>query len=116
MARFSGIPALPEGNIDDWQAAIIGALKQNVELLTGTRGEVDEASRAILRGEITVASVPSPQFTQLSARGIAVKISNVSVPVIADYVNLIQDVQALSTDVAQLRTTLSALLDQLRSQ
>lgn len=115
MARFSGIPALPEANIDEWQSVIIGALKQNVELLTGTRGETDGVSRALLRGDVDVSDPPNPQFTQLSARGTGVKVSGVSVPTLTDYVNLLRDVQALSTDVAQLRATVSTLLQQLRS-
>lgn len=115
MARFSGIPALPEGNIEEWQTGILGALKQNVELLTGSRGEADGASQALLRGDITVAEVPAPQFTQLSARGAGVTVSGVSVPTINDYTNLLRDVQALSIDVAQLRATVTTLIQQIRS-
>ena len=40
MARFSGIPEIPEGLGQEWAPALIGALKQNVELLAGIRGEV----------------------------------------------------------------------------
>lgn len=115
MSRFSGIPALPESNIDEWQALMLGALKQNVELLVGARGESDGASRAVLRGELDLTSTPAPQFTQLSARGTGVRISNVNVPTLTDYINLLRDVQALSADVAQLRTTVDNLIQQLRS-
>lgn len=114
MARFSGIPALPEGNIDEWQALILNALKQNVELLTGSRGESDGASQALLRGDVSVAPPPAPQFVQLSARGSGVRISNVNVPTLVDYVNLLRDVQTLANDVAQLRSTVTALVQQLR--
>jgi len=115
MARFSGVPALPESNIDEWQTGIIGALKQNVELLTGSRGEVDGASRALLRGDIGVADPAPPQFTQMSARGTGVTLSGVGVPTLNDYVNLLRDVQALSIDVAQLRATVTTLIQQIRS-
>jgi len=114
MARFSGIPALPEGNIDEWQSAVLGPLKQNVELLTGTRGETDGASRALLRGDIDVTAPASMQFASMSARGAGIKVSGVSVPILSDYVNLIQDVQTLGNDVARLRATVDALIQQLR--
>jgi hypothetical protein len=114
MARFSGIPALPEGNIEEWQIAILGPIKQNVELLTGTRGELDGASRALLRGDVDVAAPPASQFVQLSARGVGVTVSGVSVPTLTDYVNLLRDVQALGNDVVRLRATVEALIQQLR--
>lgn len=114
MARFSGIPALPENNIDEWQTAILGPIKQNVELLTGTRGELDGASRALLRGDVDVAPPPASQFIQLSARGAGAKVSGVSVPLLTDYANLLQDVQILGNDVARLRATVEALIQQLR--
>ena len=113
MARFSGIPALPEENVDEWQSLVLGSLKQNVELLTGSRGETDGASRAILRGDLNVAPPPTPQFVQLSARGTGFKVNNVNVPSLTDYVNLLRDVQTLANDVAQLRNTLTALVRQL---
>ena len=39
MARFTAIPAVPQGGITDWQSVLITSVKENVELLTGLRGK-----------------------------------------------------------------------------
>ena len=49
MARFTAIPAVPQGGITDWQSVLITTVKENVELLTGLRGEADLASKAITK-------------------------------------------------------------------
>lgn len=115
MARFTGIPSLSQANIDPWQAAVLEALKENVELLTGTRGEADGASRALLKGQVTTATPAAPQFTALTARGTGITISNAQVPLLADYVSLLRDVQLLANDVARLRATVDTLIQQLRA-
>lgn len=51
MARFSGVPEIPEGLGQDWAPVLLGAMKQNIELLCGIRGEPDSASQALLRGD-----------------------------------------------------------------
>ena len=45
--RFTSVPAVPQGGFTDYQTVLIGAVKENVELLTGLRGEVDTASKAV---------------------------------------------------------------------
>lgn len=115
MARFTGIPSLPQSNIDAWQMSVLGSIKENVELLTGTRGEADGASRALLKGQVTVSQPASPQFTALSARGVGLTISGAQVPSLADYVSLLRDVQLIANDVARLRATVDTLIQQLRA-
>jgi hypothetical protein len=115
MARFTGIPSLPQSNIDAWQMSVLGALKENVELLTGTRGEADGASRALLKGQVSVAQTATPQFVALSARGSGLTISGAQVPSLADYVSLLRDVQLIANDVARLRATVDTLIQQLRA-
>lgn len=115
MARFTGVPSLPQSNIDAWQMSVLGALKENVELLTGSRGEADGASRALLKGQLTVAPPPSPSLTAISARGAGVTISGVQVPTLADYLSLLRDVQLLANDVVRLRATVDTLIQQLRA-
>lgn len=115
MARFTGIPSLPQSNIDAWQMSVLGSLKENVELLTGTRGEADGASRALLKGQVTVSQPSSPQFTALTARGSGLTISGAQVPSLSDYVSLLRDVQLLANDVARLRATVDTLIQQLRA-
>ena len=37
--RYSGIPAVPTTGVDEWQVRMLSAIKENVELLAGIRGE-----------------------------------------------------------------------------
>lgn len=113
MSRFTGIPDLPP-DMSEWEYRVLTALKQNVELLTGARGEVDGASKALVRSDVTVASPPTAQFQGLSARGAGITISGVAVPTLDDYTTLLQDFIRLSQDVAVLRNTLSTLITQLK--
>lgn len=139
MARFSGIPSLPQSGVEEWNLRTLGALKQNVELLTGSRGESDLASKALIRSQFTVGPPPSPSLTSVSQLAVSPNISGltavnvtpvaVGTPVIvADagwtaflsslssggYASA-QDVQRLASDVAQLRSTLNTLIAQLKA-
>lgn len=114
MARFVGIPEIPEQGLDETQFQLLDAMKQNLELVTGTRGETDSASAAVTKGSLTVPSPPAQQMTRISATGAGVTISNVSIPTLTDYGALLQDVQTLATDVANLRATVAILVRQLR--
>jgi hypothetical protein len=114
--RFTGIPALPQSGVDEWNARLLDALKQNVELLTGTRGEVDGASMALLKSSITTSQVTDYNFRGLTAKGAGFNITNVGqVPAYTDYASLLQDVASLARDVAQLRATVNSLINQLRA-
>ena len=114
MARYVGIPAVPIAGVEEWQAQLLTALKENVELLTNARGEPDAASAAINRSSLTVARPATQSMTQVSAQGSGVTISDVAVPLLQDYVSLVRDVQTLSNDVASLRATVDTLIAQLR--
>lgn len=139
MARFSGIPSLPQSGVDEWNLRTLGALKQNVELLTGSRGEADLASKALIRSQFTVNPPPSPSLTSVSQLSIAPNISGITAvnvtpvasgtPVIvanAGWTGFLsslqsggyasaQDVQRLASDVAQLRAVLNTLIAQLKA-
>ena len=114
MARFTGIPDVPQGGANDAQNRVLEAIKQNVELLAGIRGEADGASAAILKSQVAVKAVPPPVFQGSTAQGGGFTIANVQVPSITDHVALIRDVQALAQDVASLRSVVAALITQLR--
>lgn len=114
MARFTGIPDIPQGNIDEWQYRTLDAIKQNVELLAGIRGETDGASAAILRSAVTTRAPTSSNFQALSARGSGFTISGVQVVALEDYTLLLRDFQALAQDVADLRATVASLINQIR--
>ena len=69
MATFYPIPAIPTSGVEDWKIRTLGALKQNVELLVGTRGEFDNASRAVLKSVVTLCEIPEMNFTSASSIG-----------------------------------------------
>ena len=114
QSRYTAIPAVPVVGIEEWQSQILSALKENVELLTGTRGEADLASAAFNRSRITVAAPAAQQMTQVRAQGSGVTLSGVNLPVLEDYNQLRADVQQLANDVARLRATVELLIRQLR--
>ena len=114
MSRFTPIPSPPQSDISPWQYSILNSMKENIELLSGLRGEKDGASQAILKSSVTIRAVPSQQMTRVSAQGAGVTVSGVSVPILTDYVALVRDVQTLAQDVANLRSTVETLISQLR--
>jgi hypothetical protein len=114
MPRFTGIPDIPQGNIDEWQYRVLDTMKQNVELLAGIRNEEDGASAAVLRSSITTKAPPAANFQGLSAQGSGFTISNVQVASLNDHIALIRDFQLLAQDVANLRAVVTTLVNQLR--
>lgn len=114
--RFSAIPQVPHEGLGPLQYELLNTLKENVELLTGSRGEVGVANRAITSGQVTVESAPALRSGRITATGSGSSIEGVSVPSLEDYAQLMSDVQGVMNDVASLRNTLNALIQQLRSQ
>lgn len=114
MARFSAVPALPQSNVTSNEVMILGALKENVELLTGTRGEPDNASRALIRGQVVVGVAPEQTMSRVSATGSGFTINGTQLAGLDDFAKLISDVQKLANDVANIRATLNALIQQLK--
>lgn len=115
MARFTGIPSLPQVGVEEWQYRVLTAMKQNIELLSGTRGEQDLSSRALLKSSVAITSAPEPSIRSVSAVGSGFTISGAQVPSLADYQALVRDVQLLMNDVAALRQAVNTLIAQLRS-
>ena len=118
--RFTSVPAVPQGGFTDYQTVLIGAVKENVELLTGLRGEVDTASKAVTQGQITVNEMGQQRMQQVSAvgAGSTITISGTSYDLanLDDVSKLIIDVQTLAGDVAEMRATLNFLLRQLKGR
>jgi hypothetical protein len=100
--------------MSSWQYQMLGAIKENVELLVGARGEKDGASRAITKAAITVIQAPEQSMRQVTAQGTAVNLEGAIVPAMDDYIELLKNVQALANDVASIRATLNTLITQLR--
>jgi len=113
-ARYAAIPDVPSGGLTNWQAQTLAAVKENIELLTGTRGEKDGASRAILKAQITVSNPALQTMQRVTATGSGFTISNVKVASLEDYSKLIVDVQQLANDVSNLRNTVNTLISQLK--
>lgn len=115
QAQFSAIPSLPQTGLQPWQFYFYTAIKENLEMLTGSRNGVDSSKQSITTGQITVAAPPKQNMVKPSAEGVAVLANkSVSVPAITDYAKLISDVQALANDVSNLRTTVEILINQLK--
>tara|TARA_R100001510_G_C7491322_1_gene99006 strand:+ start:87 stop:434 length:348 start_codon:yes stop_codon:yes gene_type:complete len=114
MARFTAIPAVPQGGITDWQSILITSVKENVELLTGLRGEADLSSKAVTKGQITLLEQSPQKMQQVSAKGTGFTISSQDVAGLDDYGLLLQDVQTLANDLAQTRLVLNILIKQLK--
>jgi hypothetical protein len=114
QSRYTAVPAVPLVGVEEWQSQLLNALKENVELLTGTRGESDFASAAVNRARLTVSAPPTQEMVRVSANASGVTLSGVNVPVLEDYSQLIVDVQKLANDVANLRATVEVLITQLR--
>ena len=112
--RYAAIPDIPAGGLTNWQAQTLSAVKENVVLLTGTRGEKDGASRAVLKAQVTVANPALQTMQRVTATGSGFTISGVRVPSLDDYSRLIVDVQQLANDVASLRNTVNTLISQLK--
>ena len=114
MARFTAIPSVPTGNVTEWQGQIFRALKEDVELLAGIRGEADLASKAVTRGQLRVNQTAQPTFSRVSATGKGYTISGQNVADLDDFGKLINDVQLLANDVATLRNVVNTLIAQLK--
>ena len=100
-ARFTGIPAIPTTDMVDWESQVFHAIKENVELLCGSRGEGDEASKAVLKGNISVSSMGQQNMKVVSG--------------IVDLQDMVDTVQTLANDLAEQRNTLNTLIEQLKN-
>jgi len=111
--RFTAIPSIPQGGLNDWQFSTLTAMKENIELLMGARGS-DTSVQAVVKGQITVSNPEVQTMTRVSAIGSGFTISGVSVASLDDHNKLLSDVQQLANDVASLRATVNVLINQLK--
>lgn len=114
MPQFQGIPALPMEKMPQWQYDLLLAMKENIEILMGQRGP----GRAVTNDTIGVTPEDRQGMKQLSARGDFYAIDTgsgiINVPQLQDYVDLLNDVQQLATDVAKIQDALNALITNTR--
>jgi len=115
MSRFTGIPTVPTSGLPELQANLFGALKENVELLTATRGETDLASRALLRGDITAkrgGSQVMGSVQNISPDGYTgPHVDANQIASLAAFRALQQDVQTLANDLYYTRQALDLLIE-----
>jgi len=115
MSRFTGIPVVPTSGLPELQANLFGALKENVELLTATRGETDLASRALLRGDITSKRVGAQvmgSVQNISPDGYTGShVDANQIASLAAFRALQQDVQELANDLFRTRQALDLLIE-----
>jgi hypothetical protein len=110
VRRHVATPEVPN-TLLDWQAVLFSAIKENVELLTGTRGESDLASMAIVRGDITVQQVGNQVMGAVTTSGDdGYTISSQDVAALSALRNLRNDVQRLANDLATTRQALDLLI------
>ena len=118
--RFTSVPAVPQGGFTDYQTVLIGAVKENIELLTGLRGEVDTVSKAITQGQVTVNQMGQQKMQQVTAKGdgstITIDGTAYDLANLSDVRKLIVDVQTLAGDVAEMRATLNFLIKQMKGR
>lgn len=134
MARFSGIPSLPQSGVEEWNLRTLNALKQNVELLTGSRGENDLASKALIRSQFTVGTPPLPSIQtpasfppvlfgahvvkDIAGNNQFVTAYDINIGSLQNFITaaaLQADIQRLINDVAQLRATVTTLVQQIKA-
>tara|TARA_B100002019_G_scaffold293421_1_gene320899 strand:- start:3921 stop:4280 length:360 start_codon:yes stop_codon:yes gene_type:complete len=115
--RYAAIPAVPQGNLSGGATIVlVTALKENVELLTGTRGEEDLASKAVAIDQIKLNTLGNQDALAVNAKGIGYTISGQKVPDYDDYIKLLNDVQILMNDLFATREALDTLISQLKGR
>jgi hypothetical protein len=110
---YAALPAVPQVGVPEWQFQFLNNVKQNVEILTGQRGNT--GYQALIAGQIGVQPIGDLSIRQVTATGAGFTISGVNVASAEDYAKLIVDVQTLIGDVAYIKDVLNALINQLKS-
>tara|TARA_R110000803_G_scaffold38467_9_gene83257 strand:- start:2486 stop:2839 length:354 start_codon:yes stop_codon:yes gene_type:complete len=113
VRRHVATPEVPD-QLLDWQAILFSAIKENVELLTGTRGESDLASMAITRGDVSANQLGQQDMGNVTQSGDdGYVISGQDVASLDALRNLRADVQVLANDLFRTRQTLDLLIRNL---
>jgi hypothetical protein len=108
--------ATPEVPIVDvaWEGVLLLALKENVDLLTGTRGEADLASMAIVRGDLTVEQVGQQDMIAINTSHNLTPISFAESAPLDSFLDLRNDVQVLANDLFRTRQALDLLIRNIK--
>lgn len=109
---YQPMPVVPQAGLPEWQFSFFNAAKQNIEELTGQKG--NSGYQAIKQGQIGTLQANDLQMRQVTAKGTGFTISSQNVAGLDDHVKLITDVQTLANDVAYLRLVLNSLITDLK--
>lgn len=111
MPQYRGIPTVPNDKLPQWQYDLFTALQENQEIMMGQRGP----GRVVTNDSIGVEPANRQLMTLISARGDGTTSAASGVPLLSDYVKLLNDVQQLAVDVAKIQQAFNALLTNLRA-
>lgn len=114
MTRFVGIPNVPTEGMNVPQLSVLNALKQNVELLAGIRGESDSDSAAVLKGSINTSKMAAQSITKVTAIGAGFTIDGVNLASAEDFGKLVSDVQLVINDMTNLRDFVTKFINNLK--
>lgn len=121
MASFAPVPDVPLEGLNLAESSLFKALKENVEILAGTR---TNGVRAITSDVVTIQAANNQDHPRVAAgaQGYATSYPNagsVVYPLVivsaTDYAALVQDVQNVMNDLAKVQNALNSLIGQLRS-
>jgi hypothetical protein len=131
MSRFVPIPAIPISDVPDWEVRTLNALKVNIELLTAILNKSDPTRQALLKQTYTLPQVPLPTITSIpfpSVGQLGSDIANDSSgntlfwvqgpPNVASSINslgTIADLERLRVDIANIRTSVEAIIQQFKT-
>lgn len=111
MPNFTPIRDVPQQGLSEWEFSLLSALKENVEVMTGTR---QSGVHVLTNDMVSVQPQDVQQMKQVTATGAGINISGSLVAEYNDYVKLINNVQTLANDVARLQYVVNSLLNVLR--
>jgi hypothetical protein len=113
--RFVAVPDIPHTGLEEWQGPLFHAMKEDLELLTNTRGEAGGASAAITRADVQVNELGTQEMhTVNSSKVDGFNISGSDVAGLDSHRALRNDVQGLANDLFRTRETLDFLLRQMK--
>lgn len=115
MAKFTGLPNLPIGSagVNPALMTMLASMTENINLLTGVKA--DGELSALTRGELrTLPNVSDQRVRAVSATGQGVNFNGYNLPLLEDYVKLVQDVQQITNDIAVLKQELQNVIIRLR--
>jgi hypothetical protein len=113
--RLIAIPDVPHVGLAEWQGPLFNAMKENIELLSGTRGEIDGASTAVTKADVQVNELGVQGMHTVGTGTVdGFTISGSDVAGLDAFRALRNDVQQLANDLFSTRATLDFLIRQMK--